>query len=297
MIDKLEFFLALARERHFGRAAEASGVTQPTLSAAIRQLEDQLGVVLVHRGSRFQGLTAEGERALEWARRIVGDSRALRDEMKAVRKGLTGHARIAAIPTALSVVAPLTDAFAAAHPGVTLSIISASSVEVLKQIEDIAIDAGITYVDNEPMGRVTAVPLYSERYRLITAAGRPLADRATVTWAEAAEEPLCLLTGDMQNRRIVNAHFAEAGAAPSPRLESNSMVVLFAHVLTGNWSSIMPVNLAETLGFGSSIRAIPLTEPDASHTVGMIAAAREPQSPIVSALMAESRRFASRLSV
>ena len=78
MIDKLEFLLALAREKHFGRAAEACGVTQPTLSAGVKQLEEQLGVLLVNRGSRFQGFTPEGERVLEWARRIVGDTRAMR---------------------------------------------------------------------------------------------------------------------------------------------------------------------------------------------------------------------------
>ena len=67
MIDKLEFLLALARERNFSRAAESCGVTQPTLSAGIKQLEDSLGVLLVNRSSRFHGLTAEGERVLEWA--------------------------------------------------------------------------------------------------------------------------------------------------------------------------------------------------------------------------------------
>jgi DNA-binding transcriptional LysR family regulator len=67
MIDKLEMFIALAKERHFGRAAEVCGVTQPSLSSAIRQLEDQLGVQLVFRGSRFQGLTPEGQRVLDRA--------------------------------------------------------------------------------------------------------------------------------------------------------------------------------------------------------------------------------------
>ena len=76
MIDKLEFLLALAREQHFGRAAEACGVSQPTLSAGIKQLEETLGVLLVQRGSRFRAFTPEGERVLDWARRIVGDSRA-----------------------------------------------------------------------------------------------------------------------------------------------------------------------------------------------------------------------------
>lgn len=84
MIDKLQMFIALANERHFRRAAETCGVTQPTLSSAIRQLEDQLGVQLVFRGSRFQGLTPEGQRVLDWARRIVGDMRA-RSRMRCER--------------------------------------------------------------------------------------------------------------------------------------------------------------------------------------------------------------------
>ena len=88
MIDKLEMFIALANERHFGRAAEAVGVTQPSLSSAIKQLEDQLGVQLVFRGARFQGLTPEGQRVLDWALRIVGDTRTMREEMKAIRSGV-----------------------------------------------------------------------------------------------------------------------------------------------------------------------------------------------------------------
>src|SRR5262245_9458933 len=91
MIDKLELLLALARERHFGRAADVCGVTQPTMSAAIKQLEEVLGVMLVQRGSRFQGFTPEGERVLDWARRIVGDIRAMRQEVNALRHGLSGE--------------------------------------------------------------------------------------------------------------------------------------------------------------------------------------------------------------
>src|ERR1700759_3473665 len=91
MIDKLEYLLALAREQHFGRAAESCGVTQPTFSAGIKQLEDSLGVLLVQRGSRFHSFTSEGERVLEWARRIVGDSRAMQQEIRALKKGLIGH--------------------------------------------------------------------------------------------------------------------------------------------------------------------------------------------------------------
>src|SRR5215475_14437811 len=105
LLEKLEFLLALAREKHFGRAAEVCGVTQPTLSAGVKQLEDTFGVLLVNRGSRFQGFTAEGERVLEWARRIVGDARAMRQDIDALKRGLVGDIRIAAIPTALAMTA------------------------------------------------------------------------------------------------------------------------------------------------------------------------------------------------
>jgi DNA-binding transcriptional LysR family regulator len=100
VIDKLEFLIELARERHFGRAAEVCGVTQPSLSSGLKQLEESLNTLLVLRGSRFEGFTPEGERALEWARRIVGDSRAMRQDLIALKRGLTGEIKIAAIPTA-----------------------------------------------------------------------------------------------------------------------------------------------------------------------------------------------------
>ena len=88
-------------------------MTQPTLSAGVKQLEESLGVLLVNRGSRFQGFTPEGERVLDWARRIVGDTRAMRQEINALRHGLAGRLRIAAIPTALAMVASLTTPYRA----------------------------------------------------------------------------------------------------------------------------------------------------------------------------------------
>ena len=295
MLDKLEYLMALARERHFGHAADACGVTQPTLSAGIKQLEETLGVLLVQRGSRFIGFTPEGERTLDWARRIVGDARAMREEIKALKHGLTGQLRIAAIPTTLAMVASLTTPFRARHPDVRFTILSRTSIEILAHLENLEIDAGVTYVDNEPLGRVTAVPLYHERYQLLTAADAPLGNRQRVTWAEVSQVPLCLLTPDMQNRRIIDGLLRSAGGAANPTLESNSMIVLFAHVRTGRWASVMPARLAETLGLTATIRAIPIVEPEAVHTIGLVVPAREPMTPLNAALVSEARRLATTL--
>jgi DNA-binding transcriptional LysR family regulator len=295
MLDKLEYLMALARERHFGHAADACGVTQPTLSAGIKQLEETLGVLLVQRGSRFIGFTPEGERTLDWARRIVGDARAMREEIRALKHGLTGQLRIAAIPTTLAMVASLTTPFRARHPDVRFTILSRTSIEILALLDNLEIDAGVTYVDNEPLGRVTAVPLYHERYQLLTAADAPLGNRQRVTWAEVSQVPLCLLTPDMQNRRIIDGLLRSAGGAANLTLESNSMIVLFAHVRTGRWASVMPARLAETLGLTATIRAIPIIEPEAVHTIGLVVPAREPMTPLNAALVSEARRLATTL--
>ena len=208
MIERLEFILALARERHFGRAAQVCNVSQQTLSAGVKQLEERLGVLLVQRGSRFQGFTPEGERVLEWARRIVGDARAMREEVASLRRGLSGTLRLAAIPTATPIVAALTTPFRARHPDVRFSVQSTTSGDIGRLIADLEIDAGITYLENEPLGRLTAVPLYRERYACSRRSTVCSAQQDSVTWDEVARLPLCLLTPDMQNRRIIDRHLS-----------------------------------------------------------------------------------------
>ena len=297
MIDKLEFLLALAREKHFGRAAQACGISQPAFSAAIRQLEGIIGAPLVDRGSRFIGFTAEGERSLDWARRIVGDARAMRADLDTMKKGLTGHLRISVIPTALPMVSRLTTTFSERWPQVQLSVFSRNSTEALRDLENLETDVCLTYLDNEPLGRVTTTPLYREHYHLVTSADRPFGARQTVTWKELASIPLCLLTPDMQNRRIVDHAFAEAGVTPEAKLESNSIMVLAAHVRTGRWCSVMPRILAEAMGLASAdIVAVPIVEPEIAHTVGLVTQTRDPEPPLIRALIAEARRLAPTLA-
>jgi DNA-binding transcriptional LysR family regulator len=296
VIDKLEFILALAREKHFGHAAEACGVTQPTLSAGVKQLEEQMGVLLVNRGSRFQGFTPEGQRVLEWARRIVGDSRTMREEINSLKLGLSGRLRLAAIPTALAMVAALTTPYREKHPNVQFTIYSRTSIEILDLLDNLEIDAGITYLENEPIGRVSNVPLYREHYCLLTSADAPLGNRDSVTWAEVAQVPLCLLTPDMQNRRIIDRLLKGAGGESRPTLESDSMILLYSHVRTGRWASVMPAKIADTLGLTDTIRAIPIAQPKAVQTIGLVVPQREPMTPITAALVAEARRLAPQLS-
>jgi DNA-binding transcriptional LysR family regulator len=293
LIDKLAFLVALSREKHFGRAAEACGVTQPTLSAGLKQLETSLGVLLVHRSGRFGGFTPEGERVLEWARRIVADARAMQDEVRAGRLGLSGHLRLAVVPTATPVIARLTTPLRQKHPDVTFSVRSCASLEVLSMMENLEADAGVTYVGNEPLGRVRTWPLFEERYRLLIARSADMGAREVVDWADVARCPLALLTTDMQNRRIIERRLRRAGADFSPVLESNSMVVLMSHVRTGLWATVLPALMAETLaqdGSGVPVSSIPIREVDASPVIGLVYPNREPLLPLTAALLTETRR-------
>jgi len=288
VIKQLAYLVALAREKHFGRAAAACHVSQPTLSGAIRQLEDELGVPLVERGHRYTGLTAEGEMILAHAKRILGELDTMGQSISDVRQGLSGRLRIGAIPTALPLVAQITGPFSERFPAVTLTIMSLTSKAIQDAIDDFDIDIGLTYLDNEPLERVIAKPLYAETYVLLTRADSALAKRDSIGWEEVAGLNLCLLTPDMQNRRIIDGIFRSVGQTPTPVMETNSIFNLCSHATVPRWVSIVPSQLPRFFGIPSGLKTLKLIEPIASRSVGLIMADRQPQSPLARSLFAIS---------
>ncbi|KUN09556.1 LysR family transcriptional regulator [Streptomyces yokosukanensis] len=298
LFRQLEYLVALSRERHFARAAQACHVSQPALSEALRKLEEELDMPLVRRGRKYEGLTPEGERIVVWAQRILADRDALKDEVDALRSGLSGRIRIGSVPTASAAVAELTGPFCAAHPLVTVEVIAdLQSVDILRQLQNFELDAGITYLREDLSANFHTVALYQERYVLLLTAADGLARRTTATWAEASRLPLCLLTGAMQGRRVLDELFARAGTQPSPRLETDSVAALFAHVRTGRWASVVPHAWLHVFGVPPGMRAVPLVEPAAAVPVGLVTAAREPDSVMARALtdIARSTDVASAL--
>lgn len=286
VIRHLQYLTALARERHFARAAAACNVTQPTLSAGIKQLEESLGVLIVERGQRFLGLTAEGERVLAWAQRVLVDYGGLQQELGEMREGLVGQLRIGAIPVTLPIVPLLTAPFTKRHQRTDIVVISQTSISIQRGLDEFSLDIGVTYLDNEPLARVRCLPLYEERYVLLTRREGALGGRSVVTWSEAAPLPLCLLTPDMQNRRILDMHFREAGAVIHAAVETNSLVTLWSHVRFGTWSTIVPHTFLLLLGQAGPLSALPLIDPIGSHTLGLVASSRDPLTPMTRALLA-----------
>lgn len=285
LLRQLEYLSALAREGHFGRAAAACHISQPALSAGIRKLEAELGVQIVQRGHRFEGFTPEGKQVLLWAHRIIAEQDALRHELASMRGGLAGVLRIGAIPTALTVAPLLTTPLHARHPLVTFSLESMSSREIVHRLNEFDIDVGMTYVDGEPLGAVRVVPLYRERYLLLTPCDGDFAGRDAVSWEEAASASLCLLPPSMQNRRILNGYFAEIGATVNPVVEADTVSAIYAHVDTMQLSSVIPHAWLHRFGVPAGTRVMPLPRPKRSFQVGLVLADRDPEPMLARALL------------
>ncbi|MFE7314429.1 LysR family transcriptional regulator [Streptomyces sp. NPDC057555] len=291
LFRQLEYLVALARERHFARAAQSCYVSQPALSEALRKLEEELDVLLVRRGRAYEGLTPEGERIVVWAQRILADRDALKDEVDALRTGLSGRIRIGSVPTASGAVSLLTAPFCTAHPLATVEVrADLRAEEILRQLQNFEIDAGITYVTGEMSDQFQTVALYEERYVLLTGVADDLARRPTATWTEASRLPLCLLTTRMQGRRVLDEVFAGGGLQPVPRVETDSVASLFAHVRTGQWASIVPHAWLHVFGVPHGMRAVPLVEPVHTTPIGLVITAREPGSVMARALLETARR-------
>jgi DNA-binding transcriptional LysR family regulator len=286
LIRHLSYFVTLARERHFARAAEICNVAQPTLSAAIRTLEDGLKARLVERDHRFIGLTPEGEKLLAWSRRILADYNSLRDDLNGLRKGLTGILRLGVIPSAMPAISFITSRFSAAHPNASVEVQSLTSRAIERALEAFEIDGGVTYLDNEPLDNVRMTPLYRERYVFVVNRRHPLAGRAEIAWAEAAAERLCLLSPDMQNRRILDKLAASIGVTIKPAVVSNSFLGVCSHLRHGEWASIVPHNFFYVFGEAPDLARLDLIDPIHTQAVGLVLSDRDPPSPMAGALIA-----------
>lgn len=291
ILRHLEFLTALAREKHFARAAAACHVTQSTLSAGIKQMEESLGFLLVERGQRFLGLTPEGEKVLEWAQHVITDFEGLQQNLAEMRRGLTGQLKIGAIPVTLPIISLLTTPFAKLHPRTGTVIRSLTSIEIQRGLDEFNLDIGVTYLDNEPLARVRRFQLYTERYVLLTQKSRQAKDQHTITWSEAATHPLCLLTSDMQNRRIIDMHFRETGAEVHATIETNSLITLWSHLRFGQWSTVVPHSFLSLIGETEGMVALALVEPDVSHAIGLVASDRDPLPPVARAFLDVAKRF------
>lgn len=285
LLRQLQYLQALAAERHFGRAAAACHVSQPALSNGIAKLEEELGLALVQRGRQFEDLTPEGRAVLEWAQAALASVDGLAEEAARLRGGLAGTLRIGVMPTANARLGTVLGRFLFEQPEVRAEVITRPTTEIVDQLARRELDAGLVYVDDPLPATVplTVTALYRERLLLLTSDARWRASHGTVTWAEAAAVPLCLLAPSMQNRQVIDRAFRAAGADPTVRAEADSIVALMELGAAGS-SCIVADAWLDGRALPPGVRVHGLASPTVSPTVGLITARGPLVSPTVRAL-------------
>jgi DNA-binding transcriptional LysR family regulator len=287
-IRQLEYLATLAREKHFAKAAEACHVSQPALSSAIRSLEKELGIMIVQRGRRFIGFTIEGERVLVWAQQTLASLSHMREDASVSKSSMTGMLRIGAIPTTATVAAFLTAPCHAAYPNIRFSVSTLSAEAIVTQLDQYELDLGLTYMDDRVLEGFEALPLFEERFVLL--ANRNATLEASLTWEQAARLPLCLLTGKMRNRQVIDAAFRRAGVKPDVVLETDSLFSLYAHVSDAGLFSVVPHSLLNYLDLNNRVQARPLL-PQVTRAIGLIARNQPTLAPITAAVWEIARQL------
>jgi DNA-binding transcriptional LysR family regulator len=187
----------------------------------------------------------------------------------------------------------ITGPYAEQHPAVNILMRSLTSKEIQRGLDTFDLEAGITYLDNEPLENVRTRPLYRERFFLIEASrdARAGGDSGQVTWRDAARLPLCLLSRDMQNRRIIDAVFRSLGCEPRAQIEANSPLSLLAHVRDGNTATILPHGFLSLIAGMPGLRMRRMIDPEPNPQVGLVYSDREPVPAVVKTLLNSIRRL------
>ncbi|MGE4660104.1 MAG: LysR family transcriptional regulator [Arenicellales bacterium] len=283
-LRQFEYLIALEKEGHFGRAAERCHVSQPSLSSALQQLEAELDVPIILRHQRYQGFTPEGERVVSWAKRLLADRKSMLEELAIMRRNLTGRIRIGAMPTSSPVLPRINQLFSALYPSVEVDIQFLGSDKLINELHNFELDVGITYLEGTSLKKLNTMVLYEEQLSLMIPQKMLSEKQKSISWAQAAELRLGLLSPTMREREVMDEAFERVGCNPTPNLECNSIFQLAFHVMQGDIATIVPNGFSRTNDAFPGTREIELVEPVISKPVGLIWEKVVPPLPMAQAM-------------
>lgn len=297
MLASLRYLVALSEHRHYARAAQSCGITQPALSNALRALEKEFGIGIVKRGRTYAGLTPEGERVLATAQRMLHEHELLQQELRSSANQPQGALQLGVVPTAVPVATFFAARLRQRYPGISPVVRSLSSQDIELGLENLSLDLGLGFVErlNQRPSRFELLPQYTEHYFLVRRAAAPglsgcgLHVGPAIGWREAAQLPLCLLTPDMHNRSIVDSAFAGLGLAVKPVMETNSILALALSVVAGEVCSVLPGALVGAVRSYAELEALPLVQPEVTTPVGFFTLAKASPSRALQAALELAR--------
>jgi LysR family hydrogen peroxide-inducible transcriptional activator len=270
-LRQLRYFTALADTLHFGKAAEQCFVTQSTLSAGIRDLEEALGARLAERTKRRVVLTPLGQEVCERAQAILRDAEDIKSLTARYRKPLSGALRLGIIPTIAPYLLPhALPGIRAAHPALELILIEDQTERLLQALRDGRVDVVLMALP-WPSAEFTSLTLFSDPFQLACPKAHPLAKRDQICANDIADEPLLLLADGHCLREHALAACAFKGRAAQRGLEGASLMTLTQMVAGGLGITLLP-QMAIDAGLARlcELAVVPLRSNSNARDIGLV---------------------------
>ncbi|WP_072691521.1 LysR family transcriptional regulator [Rhodococcus marinonascens] len=286
-LRQLEYFVAVAEEANFTRAAERVHISQSGISAQIRQLEHHLGATLIDRSNRTATLTPAGAAALEHARATLASANAVRQAVDEVQELIRGRLVVGMV-TACT-IRGLFDAlseFHLAHPGVEITLVEDNSDRLVEQVRDGVLDLALVGTATAPPKGLDALTIISEGIVAAVPPGHPLADRPGVTIADVVAYPIVSMPRGTGIRTVFDRACAAAGIVPNIALQASAPDAVVDLAIRGLGIAI----LSETMStdFEGRLRALTLDGVDIPAVLALVW--KSPEGPALRELLRYGRK-------
>lgn len=281
-LTELRYIVALARERHFGRAAEKCHVAQPTLSVAVKKLEDELGLILFERGQSEVTVTPAGEPVVRQAEKVLAEAARVRELAETAGDPLAGPLRIGAIYTIGPYLLPqLVPLLRERAPKMPLMIQENFTHKLLESLKNGELDVAVLALPVQEPGLV-AQPVYDEAFRVLVPAAHPWTQQKAIEPDHLLDEQLLMLGRGNCFRDQVLDLCTRAGAGGPQVLEGSSLETIRLMVASGVGITVMPATAVDTLPKDDPLlRAKPFVEPTPTRRVGLVWRASFPRHQAV----------------
>jgi LysR family hydrogen peroxide-inducible transcriptional activator len=291
-LTELKYVVAVATERHFGRAAERCFVSQPSLSAAVKNLEDELGVLIFERGKGEVLITPVGAEVVAQARRALEEAARVKVVAAQSRHPLDGPLRLGVIHTVAPYLLPeLVTALARQAPRMPLDIEENLTANLDGMLRAGAIDAAVVALPYAAPG-IVATPLYSENFRVIVPAKHPWARRRAIRPDELAAENLLLLNvGHCFRDQVLDA-CREFARPPGEGKQGNSLETIRNMVTSGLGISVLPATALTPKYATPLVRAIDFAAPAPSRRIVLASRDGFPRRAALAVIAATVRTLA-----
>ncbi|MGR2769940.1 LysR family transcriptional regulator [Photobacterium sp. GSS17] len=287
-IKQLKYLIALDKTRHFGQAAALCHITQPTLSMRIRNLEDELNLVLVERGQRFEGFTEAGERILAWARTVLTAHDGLQAEAANCRGQLVGSLRLGMVPLASQNPMQLLKPLSQRYPELRFQLLSMTSEQVIDGLNRNQLDLGLCYLDQVDTTHFDVIKLSATSMGLLHDVRHFAFPESELTWDGLDQIPLGLLTKGMHYRHSIDIRFSSKGLTPNIVVEGDSTFQLIQAVSAGMCCAIMPLN-SGLEDLNDYLRIVPIDGAIVQSPIGLLMRRSEPRSALAEKCFAEAQ--------